>query len=461
MTPKRTDKKAAWRSVLTVAALFGGLAAAQQGGVGFGIDSALAQSDGSRAAEDRETKQVQAASKDVYEALNEAQKLMDKEDYDAALEVVNEVAEDMEDRSSYDRVLINQLYGYIYSSQEQYGRAIKYFEAMVAEEEIPPGLRNDTLYNLGQLYMIEERYQESIETLRRWFKVAKNPQPNGYFLLAQAHMQQEDYKAALEPAEQGMEVAKANLARDRKAAKKKPKVEAPDPIRENWYQILLSLYFQTNQYEDAIGILRELLNLYPKRDYWLQLQSAFFELGREWDQLGAMEAAYRQDLLIRSGEYENLAQLYMYHNIPIKGVWVMEDGMERGIVEGNADTWELLANAYYNAKETEESVEPLRRAAKLTEDGNLYVRLGQSLMDLAQWDAAATAFQNALDKGGLDSTGQAYLLMGMSHFNDDDFEEARQAFRNARDHQGTEQSANQWLNYLSNEEKRRKLGGLQ
>lgn len=459
MLQERKYQSAVWRRLLSGAAMVAVFMAAGGVTLGIGSDVAVAQEEDGESQADRETKQVQAASKEVYEALNEAQKLLDKEDYQGALEITREVSEDMEDLSSYERVLVNQLYGYIYSSQEDYKTAIKYFEAMIAEEDIPEGLRNSTLYNLGQLYLIQEQYQESINTLKKWFGYVQNPRPDAYFLLAQAHMQMENYQDAIEPAERGMEVAKRNRQRDIKAAAKDPKTEAPGPIRENWYQILLSLYFQTNQHEDAIGILRELLNLYPKRDYWLQLASAYYETGREWDQLGSMEAAYRQDLLIRSGEYENLAQLYMYHGIPIKSAWVLEEGMDEGIVDQDEDTWEMLANSYYNAQEAEESIEPLRRAAELSGDGQLYVRLGQSLMDLARWDAAATAFQNALEKGGLDTPGQANLLMGMSYFNNDQFDAARKALRAARDHSRTQESAVQWLNYLSKEEERRKLGG--
>lgn len=421
--------------------------------VGNAAYAQASEEEGGRA--QRKTKRVQAASKPVYDKLTEAQELMEAEDLPGALEVMEDLRDDK--LSSYERVLMEQMFGYIYASLEDYPKALGSFERMLQEEDIPDGVRNQTLYSMAQLYMITEEYKKGIDTLKRWFSVVESPGADAYYLLAVAYIQNDDFQAAVEPAETMMRLAKESYARRMAEAAEDPEVEEPDMIRESWYTTLLAIYFETKQFEKARDIISELLDIYPKRDYWLQLSGISSELGREWDQLGAMEAAYRQGLLVNENEFENLAQLYMYNGVPIKGAWVVEKAFAEGKLEKTEDSWELLANAYFNAQEMEKSVEPLTRAAELSEDGDLYVRLGQSYLEMARWDKAAESFALALDKGDIRNPGEAALLRGMALFNNNKFEDARAAFRQARRDENTRQSANQWLAYLEEEEKRRAL----
>ena len=406
----------------------------------------------------RQTRQVQAASKPVYDKLTAAQEALDAKDDAGALKIMQELEAKGNKLSSYERVLVYQLEGFIYANNEKYDLAINYFQKMLGEKDIPPQLRDQILYTMGQLYLATEQYQKSIDTLKEWFKTAENPGPQAYIALANGYVMLEDYKSARQPAETALKRGKEIFEQMSAAHKADPeKNPEPQPIQESWYQMLLSIDSQLKDFKAARALLSEMLERFPKRDYWLYLAGISSELGKDMDQLGAMEAAYRQNLLERSNEYENLAQLYMYNNIPIKGAWVMEKAMKAKKVDDTAKNWELLANAYYNAQEMDKSIAPLTKAAQLSDDGELYVRLGQSYMDLAKWDDAAKAFQAAIKKGKLKNEGEASLLLGMSFYNGGDFDDARSALREARDHSETKQSATQWLNYLQAEEKRRAL----
>lgn len=406
----------------------------------------------------RKTRQVQSVTPAVYNKITDAQNFLEMEDTANALATMKELESKADKYKSYDRVQIFQMLGYIYAQEDQYPQAISYFEKMTSEEDCPPELRNQTLYTMAQLYMATEDYNKAISTLQNWFKVAENPSPSAYMLLASAYMAQDNFKAAKEPAETGLKLGEEQYQRMVAARNSDPEAPEPEPVRENWYVIVLSTALQTQDYQRARELIDVLLQKFPKRDYWLYLSSVSSELGKEMDQLGAMEAAYRQDLLIRDTELTNLAQLYMYHNIPIKGAWVIDDALKDGkIKKDDAKAWETLANAYYNAQEMEKSIEPLTKAAELSDDGKLYVRLGQSYMDLAKWKEAASAFQAARKKGGLTNEGEAALYLGMSYFNANEFDDAREAFREARDHEQTKQSAAQWLTYLQSEEERQAL----
>jgi len=52
--------------------------------------------------------------------------------------------------------------------------------------------------------------------------------------------------------------------------------------------------------------------------------------------------------------------------------------------------------------------------------------------------------------------GFAHFMLGQAYFNIEEFDAARRAFREARDYDETEDSARQWLDYVSREVERRK-----
>jgi Flp pilus assembly protein TadD len=126
-------------------------------------------------------------------------------------------------------------------------------------------------------------------------------------------------------------------------------------------------------------------------------------------------------------------------------------------VEANDRNLRLLSQAWYTARENEKSIPPLKRAAELAQEGELYVRLAQSYLNLEQWDEAATALQQGLRLGGLSRTDVANIMLGMSLFNQKKFSAARTAFEAASDDQRSRRTAQQWISYVESEIRRQEL----
>jgi uncharacterized protein HemY len=99
------------------------------------------------------------------------------------------------------------------------------------------------------------------------------------------------------------------------------------------------------------------------------------------------------------------------------------------VISSTYDHWRLLSQAWTLAKEDEKAVPALTRAAGLSENGELDIILGQTYMNLEQWDAAVQALRTGISKGGLDRPDQAQVMLGQSFFNMNAFDEAREAFR--------------------------------
>jgi tetratricopeptide (TPR) repeat protein len=166
-----------------------------------------------------------------------------------------------------------------------------------------------------------------------------------------------------------------------------------------------------------------------------------------------MEEAYEEGYLDEHRELVNLARLYLHNDIPYEAAKVLQKGMESGFVEQNAESWKLLADSFLQARERESAVAPLARAAELSEDGGLYVRLAQLEIDTERWGEARSALEAALAKGGLADTGNVYLLLGVANLREGRNAEARRAFTAAQKYEKTKGAAAEWLARLAEQQR--------
>jgi tetratricopeptide (TPR) repeat protein len=227
--------------------------------------------------------------------------------------------------------------------------------------------------------------------------------------------------------------------------------------KENWLLLLRVCYFELKDYKNMLEVVKELVQYYPKDTYILTLAGVYSELGDTKKQLVLTEVLYEKGLLNTNGHITNLANLYLLHGLPYKAAEVLEKGMNAKFVEENDRNLRLMSQAWYQAREDEKAIPPMARAAKMTKDGELYVRLAQAHINLEQWGEAATAVNDALSSGGLKRTDQAYIMLGMAFFNQKQLSQARDAFQKASRDQRSAKAAEQWMNYVDSELRRQEL----
>jgi tetratricopeptide (TPR) repeat protein len=136
---------------------------------------------------------------------------------------------------------------------------------------------------------------------------------------------------------------------------------------------------------------------------------------------------------------------------------VLQKGIEAGIVEANERHWTAVAENWYAAEELEKSLVAYEKAGALSRGGDIDLRRAYILVDLERWEPAREALDAALTKGGLDErkTGEAYLLRGMALFNLGHFEQASADWGRAARYPRTRDAAEQWINHLQEERRRR------
>jgi tetratricopeptide (TPR) repeat protein len=331
----------------------------------------------------------------------------------------------------YERALVYRMLAYVAYGANEYEEAVEYFVKVLREEMLPIRDEAKVRFNIAQLFASLQRWSEVVDWLNRWLLYVEDPDPLGFYLMGIAYFQLEDFDAAIAHARKAVDLS-------------------PEP-REAWLRLLAALYSQNEDYENATGVLEELVLRFPKKQYWVQLSLIYGAREDYRTSLAVQQVAYAQGLLTEDKELRRLARSYLYHELPYPAAKVMEKALEDGAIARDPEALELLANSWIAAREYDRSLAPLHKAAELSQDGNLYVRLGQVQMQREAWSEAAELLQKAVAKGGLEDPGNAELLLGISYYNDARVALARSSFVRARRHASTREEADRWITHLEAE----------
>ena len=159
-------------------------------------------------------------------------------------------------------------------------------------------------------------------------------------------------------------------------------------------------------------------------------------------------------MLETEAELVTMAQLYMQHEVPYKAATLMEKEMASGRVTKVAKNYRLMSQAWTLAMEDEKSIPALKEAAKLSNDGELDLRLGNAYLNLGQYGECVSAVQSGLRKGGIKSPDNAQISLGMCLYNQAKYTEAVAAFREASKTDRSRRVANQWITVIESDVER-------
>jgi tetratricopeptide (TPR) repeat protein len=342
-------------------------------------------------------------------------------------------------RDSYLQAIINQALAQVEWSRENYVDALGYFEKAVELDSLPDSAHFALMYQIAQLYYMQERFDEALEKLGLWFceSPAERITPAAFVLQASIHARKEDYAGVLDAIDKA-------IAMD-------------EDSKESWHQLKLSAHYELEQFPQAADTLEVMIARWPdKKTYWIQLSQIYYKLKQDERALAVLALAYRKNLLDQQSDLVYLSSLYSNAGVPYRAAEILERGIRDGIVESSKQHWAEVADTWYSAEELEKALLAYGEAGKAASDGVIDLRRGFILVDLERWLAALETLNLALQKGGLDdrNTGEAYLLRGMTQFNLGNFEGASADWDHAGRYDKTREAARQWLNHLREERRR-------
>ena len=372
------------------------------------------------------TRRTQVLGKTAFRLIEKSQELLAEEKYDEAMEPLQTIM-DGENFKAYEKAVAIQTSGYIYAGKEDYEATIGAFERAIATGDLPPRVVSDLTYGLAQLHLAKERPRKSLQLMEQWF-AAQEKEPGGdpYALKAQIHLILDELRAA----EQAIKKALS-------------KEEEP---KQQWTRILLSVLLQEERYGEARPILEDAVQIWPGvKAFWEQLTAIYYHFEEEDLAFVARRAMHVQDMLVSTKELSSMAQLYLYHDVPIKAAEILQSGMDGDRIEKTGKNYELLARAYMQAREWDKAIAPLTRAAEMSDEGKFYVQLAQSYVQGEKWGLAESALVKALNKGGLDDEADSWLLLGIARTRLEKYDAAIKAFRKAGDDDDVAKDAFRWI----------------
>lgn len=365
----------------------------------------------------------------LYQKIQSTERLIADKAYGKAEQTLSAMLGEVK-AGSLDQAVVLRSLASVYAFRDQYAKAAESLSKAVALNILPDKQQQAALLNLGQLYLASEQYAKAVETLRPW--LAKNPVPDAqtHVLLANAYTQLKQYRNALP------HIAKA--------------IQLTAKPEDSWYQLQLALFYELKDYQSAIPLLRKLMAANPaNKDYWTQLVAVYQQTNQYTQAATVKHLAYKKGLLNSEQEILDLVNLFLFAGSPYKAASVLRSELDAKRVANTVKNWELLANAWRQARELTKAVQALETASKLDDKGSLYQQLGQIYYEQEDWSAAIAAMNKALVKGGLKQPGHAYMILGMSYYESSKPEQAREAFAKAKSFPDNRKIAEQWLSYLS------------
>lgn len=387
-----------------------------------------------------EARQSETLGRAVYERIEEVMELRDAEDYVGARAILDEIRE-MYDRNrlnNREKQVMFQFYANLDQIEEKYESALANYLEIAKLETISQTDREQTLTQIGSLYFMLERYQESIDTFRELLAIALEPDPGVYLRIAYAYYSLEQYENVPEPLLTNMEILRASQ----------------QEIPYNTYALLKSVYLLMEDFQNAYQVIREMVVLYNDEDDWIQLLQAAGALERFDEQARLYYTNYLGGFLSSASDYRNMASILNNFDNPYGCATAMEKSLEEGLVESDEDNLYLAASCYRLAREDARSVPFMERAAELSEDGEKYFTLGVTHMVLAEWENAVEAFDKAFDKGDLSNPGNVHIQKARALMELNRYDEALEAAREASRDRETSDMAQTWIRLLGNEKNR-------
>ena len=445
--------------------------------------TAQSQEDNSK----RKTKKTGSMSEKVAKRLGEAQELIEDEKLDEGVAILESILE-FKKVSPYERGQVNYFFAYVRYLKGDLKGAITFYKKVAEDPNVPDGLIESSKFTIAQLYFQIEDWPSVITAVDSLLA----DQPNRtdlYVLKGSAMYQQKQYKEMIPIIKKAISIAeeanafrieqrqkniaevaskyrvkydrdqvdyislasqvkiklKEDLAQTRKNNEKYVEIEdaiksieadvknlAIGPTKENWWLLLRAAYFELEQMDNVKTVLQRLVIEWSKKEYWTQLSAFYGQDKQEKEQMAAYQTAYHEGFLEKSSEFVQMAQLYLSVEAPYEAAKILQKAIDEGKVDKEEKNWKLLAQAWFLAQYDKEAIVALREAAKLSDDGELDIRLARSLSNMANFKDCIDAAQTAIKKGDLKRLDESYITLGMCQFEEARYDDAKQAFVNAK-----------------------------
>lgn len=326
---------------------------------------------------------------------------------------------------TYEKALAAQIIGHTWLDRDDYPQAIASFIKAVEANGLSNDQHYQTMYLVAQLYVQEEDYDNALVWLDRFFAETKSEKAEQIALKGNVLYRMERFQDTVDTMKRAM-------------------AATPNP-QPAWAQILMAAYADLEQYEEAGKLASELLAKNPDDKALVRNLAAIYINGDMNDQaIAVLEGAKQRGMLTEERDYKQLYQLYHYAEKEPQAIATIQEGLDKGILPATLETYRTLAEANYFAENITGAIAAYQKAAPLATDGEISLNLARVLYEEGRWAEAKQAVAEALAKG-VKRKGDAYIVLGGAELESDNRDAAIAAYREAAKYPETETNAKAWL----------------
>jgi tetratricopeptide (TPR) repeat protein len=362
----------------------------------------------------------------VGKPLQEASSLMEKNELDAALAKVQEVAK-MEGKTPFETVVVDDYLGRIYLGMKDYANAAAAFDASYATGAMRPEDKESRLKVTTQLYLQAGNYPKAVEFGNHYLQdVGQDPEILG--LIGQAQYMNKDLQAAGATMKQAVSLAEAKNV----------------PVREEWLHYIEHAEADAKNITGVIAVEQKIVQLYPSKENWSSLLTNFANniKGSDKVTLDIYRLMLATDTIKSASEYMEAANLAMSEQLPGIAKRFLDQGFSRGILS-TAEQKALLKKATAAADADSKTLASTEKLASAQKTGDADVKFGEAYASYGQYDAAIAAIQRGISKGVKDRD-DAQLRLGLAYLNAGRKAEAVDTFKQATSNSPSAQIARVW-----------------
>jgi predicted Zn-dependent protease len=358
--------------------------------------------------------------------LNKALELLNNNQADEAAPLVQKILDDPK-ASKYAHALALQASGQLAYDKQDNATAIKQFRAAYDSDALPNNAHFTLLYQVAQLQVQDEKYQDSLNTLDEFFKATGGVnKAEAYALQGNDYYRLDKYQPAIDSIKKALSLT--------------------DKPSDTWYQIMMASYTELEQYDQAAEVLKQQLAKTPNDGKLIRQLAAVYVKGKQDDKaIAVLSDARQKGLLTNQDDYKLATQIYDQADKAKEGAAFLKEGFDKGVVKPSYEMYKLLGDSYALGQDDKNAIDAYAKASPLAKDGNIDYLRGSLLLNNDHPKEAVEALKQAVTKGGLKQPGETYILLGDSYNQLDDIPDATAAWQKAKGYPSAQKMAEQRL----------------
>src|SRR5690242_15568150 len=324
--------------------------------------------------------------------LNKAADLINDSKNDEAEPILQkELANDK--ASKYAQAFAHTLQAQIYYEKDKSADAIAEYKKAIDMDALPNDAHFQTIYQIAQLQVQDEKYADALTTLDQWEKQTGSQTADELALKSNAYYRTDKFQDAVDTM--------------------KKAISMTDKPNDSWTQILMASYFELNQYDQAAQVVQQQMAKDPNNKKLLnQLATIYIQADKPQQALDLMSKAKSQGLITTSDDYMQLAKMYAAADKYKDASATIKEGLDKNILKPSFDVYKLEGDVCTQGEDDKCAIDAYTKASPQAKDGNIDYQLGYLLFYSDRSKDASDALSRAISKGGLKQEGEAYLLRG-------------------------------------------------